>query len=478
VPLFTRFLGEQVYGEFIVITAIAANLSLVNVGLDQALTNQVAYERTAGGEAQIEKLVSTAFFAYVIMAAITTGVLALVSPWLCRMFVSKADEAAPIALFALGALTLISLPLKTYGTLLRGLGQVFEEQRIAAIFAVARIAGMAIVVLAGFELLGIAVVQGLTVFGAAVAAYFRSRALSLQSARISLFSFGLLRSLFAPGLAFAVLRVAGIVGFGVDSLVIGYALGPEQVTRYSVAYSLVVLCGSAVFSTLDFAILPTISSLYAQANRLRLQRYLYVVGRLALLYVGTSALGLWIGGPWFLRLWAGHGVFPGLPTFALLIVLLVIQVLLDPFWTLLVASTNHYGTAVMHTVESLLNLGLSVWWVRRFGLPGVIAGTVVARLVTTGWYIPIVASRLIDIDLSRAAQLVIPPTLLSLAASAVFLLLVVSGTTSRITPPIAAVMTALTFGVTFATLAFTREERRAAVHQVRRLSQWSIEAAQ
>src|SRR5262249_31419156 len=148
--------------------------------------------------------------------------------------------------------------------------------------------------------------------------------------------------------------------------------------------------------------------------------------------------------------------------------------LIDPFWTLLVASTQHYGAAAMHTIESILNLGLSLWWVRSFGLGGVIAGTVVARLVTTGWYIPTVASRIVGIDLTRAVLQIIPSAFFSVAASSCFFLFI-RVQFNALGVPLIAVGCAFIFAVTFAIFAFTREECRIAAQCIRRPFDWTAE---
>jgi O-antigen/teichoic acid export membrane protein len=221
------------------------------------------------------------------------------------------------------------------------------------------------------------------------------------------FSLPTLQRLLTPGLAFLALQTAGIVGFGIDNLVIGYALGPVAVTRYAVSFSL-LMAASAVASTASTALLPTITGTYTQARRENLVNGFTMAMRLALVYGGVGAIVLWVAGPYLLRFWAGAGVFPGALTFALQLTLFLLQVVIEPPWAILVATTRHYGAALMHGVESGLNLLLSLWWVQVFGLSGVIAGTVVARLVTTAWYIP--RSALITLDLpSRRAVRVLGP---------------------------------------------------------------------
>lgn len=172
----------------------------------------------------------------------------------------------------------------------------------------------------------------------------------------------------------------------------------------------------------------------------------------------------------------GHKVFPGTLTFDLLILLFAIQVLLNPPWFLVVASTQHYGAAAMHTVESLLNLGLSIWWVRSFGLPGVVAGTIVARLLTTAWYVPIVAARIIETGLGRVTRAIVLPALPSAAAAGVIFFWFAHLATGGAAVPLLAAAAALAFTVIYMMLAFSGEEREAALDYIGRFV-WRTEAA-
>jgi len=61
----------------------------------------------------------------------------------------------------------------------------------------------------------------------------------------------------------------------------------------------------------------------------------------------------------------------------------------------LMATTKHYMYANLAMLEAVLNVALSLWWVRIWGLPGVIGGTLLARLLTTGWYIPMAAVKIV-----------------------------------------------------------------------------------
>ena len=464
VPLFTRLLGPRLYGELLVIFTITMNLSLANLGIDQTLTNRIAEANATGKASLIRALLSTAFYAYTVIAAALVLVLALWSPWLCRKFVSQDDRTAADTLLVVGTFTALALPFRTYLILLRGLGRVNEEQRIGACSVAARAVGIALALACGLKLLAIAIIHGAATLGAGLAGYLRARTLLREiDPSILRFSYNVLRSLAAPSLGFAVLQVAGAAGFGIDNLIIGYILGPEQVTKYAVAFSLIMV-GITLFSTLTGALLPSITALYAEQNVRLLTRMLSVTTRLALLYGGAGAAGLWIAGPWIVRWWAGPQIYPGDTTFGLLVLLFVTQIMIEPPWMVLVATTRHYGPAAMHVAESALNVALSVWWARTWGLPGVIAGTLVARLITSAWYIPFAAARTLHYTLARVANaLAIPAMLTAGSLIAAFLFLGRDLRASAASPIMAAIVLSI-FGIVFSFATFSREERRAGLN--------------
>jgi O-antigen/teichoic acid export membrane protein len=163
--------------------------------------------------------------------------------------------------------------------------------------------------------------------------------------------------------------------------------------------------------------------------------------------------------------WVGKGIYPGDRTFTLMILLLVIQIVVEPSWMLLIATTRHYGAAAVHTLESFLNLALSLWWVRTWGLSGVIAATVVARIMTSGWYIPAIAMRIMDAHLSSIRFTISAPVLISAGSLGIALSLAAlrSSVFSFVPVPVAAGLASIVFAVAFAYGVFTRDERRAAM---------------
>lgn len=461
VPIYTRFLGHQVYGEWLVITTIAAYLTLANIGIDQTLTNRIAEASAKERKAEVRTLISTALFAYSAIAAVLIVTFAYLSPWLSALFIAGKDGKAARSLFLIAALYALALPLNVYLAALRGFERVDQEQTVTAYTSLGRSGGLALSAILGCGLVPLALIQGSAAILRGLVSCLRSwRVIGGADLQPSAFSRATLQDLIRPSFGFFVLQIAGVVGFGLDNLVIGYALGPAAVTHYAVSYSMVML-GATFFTTAIAAAMPTLTARFARMpHESQASSFIFVM-RFAMFYVSVCLLVLAIAGPWLLRLWVGRGVFPGLATYRWQLTLLFIQVFIAPAYAVLVASTRHYGAAALHVLESTLNLILSLWWVHRWGLSGVIAGTVVARLFTTAWYIPVAALRTLDIPLRVAIKRLWPAAIVALGVSAGAIKFgLTAKTVMQLPAPITAGLAVLVFTAIYAGLALDHADRR------------------
>jgi len=399
VPLCTRFLGPRLYGEWIVITSIVTYLALAGLGIDQTLTNRIAEARTANRQREVSILISTAFFAYIAIAILLVMGMAAFSGRIARALISRGSVESSGALCIIAVMYIVALPGNAFIAALRGFERVDSEQNIGVWTTWFRNFGVAGAVVSGLKLMSLAVVYGSAIVSRNVATYCCTvRKCREVRPSIRMFSFRTLRNLIVPSLAFFVLQISGMIGFGVDNLVIGYSLGPEDVTRYAVPFS-VMITAASLFGTASTAVNPTLTSSYVGSKTEFPRRALIAMLRIALFYATAGFLVFWIAGVQLLHFWAGPDAYPGAVTYRTQLALFAIQVLIEPAWLILVATTRHYGAAGMHTLESVLNLVLSLWWVRHWGLAGVVAGTVVARMLTSGWYIPMAAMWTLDIRL-------------------------------------------------------------------------------
>ncbi|GEM_PF-1845862 len=464
IPLFTRLLGHELYGEYVVITSISYYIGLANLGIGQTVANRIAEAVAKRDDEQVATLVSTAFYSLAAVVGPLIIVLFVATPWLWPLLVGSPDRSAKFAFLVIFGLGLISFPFKAQSMMLRGYQRIDREQGIWVLLNLLRIAGIAAVLLSGLKLAAVATVYGVVVLLGGIASYLLAAQISPAAHPVpGRFSWRLLRGMVVPSVAFLMLQISSTLATRIDNVVIGYVLGATAVTSYSVPYRLLLMV-ILLFSILQSALQPTITAHYARDNRPLLRQAYSFLMRLAMFYAVAAAVALWLVGPLFIRLWAGHGIYPGGLVFGLQIIFAAVQIMMAPAEMILWSTSRHHTWAVIALVEGVLNLGLSIWWAHPWGLAGVIGASIVARAVTSAWYIPIAASTIVGMSMRHALRRMAPGVALAaVTLAAMWLIWTVAAPSS---PGVAigfAAALMIAFTAAFGWLVFTAEERRVAI---------------
>jgi hypothetical protein len=131
--------------------------------------------------------------------------------------------------------------------------------------------------------------------------------------------------------------------------------------------------------------------------------------------------------------------------------------------TFLWATTQHYAWSALTVCEGILNLALSLWWVRIWGLSGVIGATVAASLLTNFWYLPYRAMQALEIPIGTAVREIGPAFVL--AAVAIVATLIMWRPAAASWPQVicVATVTEAAIFIAFALMGFSRDERALAI---------------
>ena len=420
IPFYVRFLGHQMYGQWLVILSLTSYLGLANLGMGQTVSNRIAEALAGGRRNRVGALVSTAFYTYAAIGAGLIGAAAVLTPWVCRRYLS-ASTAVEQAFLVYVVLIALGFPLKVQQMALRAFQRVDCDAGIEAAAGAGRILLVVIALAGGLKLLAVALLNGGTTLAGGLVAYLQALRLEPHSRpRLGHFSRRLLATMVKPSAAFFALQIGFTLVLGIDNLVIGCVLGGAAVTRYAVPFRLMWIA-AGLFSVAIGALTPTVTANYACERNELLQRGWVLSMRLGLLYAAAGAMLLWLAGPGFIRLWAGPGVMPSAATYAMQVLFFALLVCAAPSSTVLWATSRHYGWAALTLVEGTINLLLSIWGVRRWGLSGVIGATILASLLTNAWFIPYAAITTLEIPLRMAVRALAPGAGLGLLAVALTL---------------------------------------------------------
>jgi O-antigen/teichoic acid export membrane protein len=389
VPLTVTYLGAERYGAWVTISSLLAWLQLADLGLGNGLTNALADAFGRDREDLLRAHVASAFWILTLLAAaLGLGMLAVApfTDWPAFLGVTSPEVRAELsaALAAAAVLFLASFPLVVVDKVLLayqegGLSNVWSIAAslttLAAIAAVAHAQG-------GMLALVLATAGARVLVTAASAAWlFHLHRPALRPA-LRHFDGTTARGLLRTGLVFFGVQVAALVLFNTDNIVIAHVLGPGAVTPYSVAWRLFTIPTLAMS-----LVFPYLWSAYAEAlargDHAWVAKAIRWSTGLAFGVALAMVVPLVLLGEEIIRLWAGPIAEPPSGLLAWM-----------GAWACISAAMNAVACAINATgrvkalvwyglATALLNIALSVWWAHRFGLVGVIAGTVVAYAIGT-----------------------------------------------------------------------------------------------
>jgi O-antigen/teichoic acid export membrane protein len=186
--------------------------------------------------------------------------------------------------------------------------------------------------------------------------------------------------IFRTGIQFFAIQLAGLVIFSSDNLVISHYLSPAYVTPYAITWRLVGYI-AAVQALIFPALWPAYSEAYAKRDLPWIRSTYSRVRWISVAALVAVCSTILFAGRDIIRLWAGPAAVPS----ALLIQLMCVWVVIWVFCTnqsCLMGATFRVGKqAISSVLSAVVNLALSILWIKTMGTAGVILATIVSYLI-------------------------------------------------------------------------------------------------
>jgi O-antigen/teichoic acid export membrane protein len=389
VPLVLRYVDREDYGLWATIGQVLAYLALLDLGVGSAVVRRAAQLRESNEPEAVNRMVSTAVAMYCVFGAIFLVSGFAVTLMLPRWSAIPADRSsiAVVVFVLMVAYTAVSFPLKVGASTLVG------YQRMAVVNTLNLVGSLLTVLIAvlllrfGVGLLALpigSVAAGLT---AAVSGLIILRVI-IPGLRIRwrYVSAGEARELFNWSWQLFLNNIAVVIIYQTDNLIVAGAAGLEAVTTYTLTSRLPLYAMPLIFAISD-SCLPAAVELCEQGNRERMravyQRVLQVTSAAAF---GFATIA-WIFNDSFTRLWVGEQNYGGSTLTLIFAFILVSRVLNQAASIVIIGTGKLRGVVFVSLAEAALNLALSLWLVKVYGIIGVAAGTVAAGVLTSNWYV-------------------------------------------------------------------------------------------
>jgi O-antigen/teichoic acid export membrane protein len=395
VPLFLRYLGDERYGLYESIGAMAAWITLTDAGLGLGLVNRLTECHVSGDRELARRYVSSFFvtiFWLVLAAAVTLTLVVPLVNW-TAVFPAAGELArreTPWAVWAAGLMMLLSLAASYPGAIYTAHQEVHRNNIWDAAGKVASLAAALVVVLTPFGLVGVIVAAS----GAAVLvrlvnmAYLFGREKPWLRPSPRLFDRTLLRATLAEALGLFVITASAMALFQTDKAIIGVVLGPAAVTDYAIV-GRVFLITYGVYSLVIAPLWPAYGEAIRRGDlpwvRWALVRSL-LVGCAGLLLTGVA---LYFFGDRILRLWTrGQEVQVSGPLVVGLTATFVLWAWMGCQSIVLNAAGVLRPQMLFIGGHAALNFVVAVVLAKAYGPAGVAWAIFLTGLVTSAWGYP------------------------------------------------------------------------------------------
>ena len=479
-PFNAHHLGLEVYGLWMLAASVVAYFPILDLGLGSAMERAVAHHRARRDPTAINEVASTLLLVFT-----ATGLIALLVvtgiAWNFERIFDHADQARTgrVLMLMIGTQVAVGLPFAIFGGLVNGFQRTYLNAAVGAGVSVAVAVVNVIVLTSGGGLVTLVAAMTATrmagYLGYRLNAY---RVFPLLRIRPALFRRTRLRELTGFGAWMMVQNAACKVNYASDAIVIGAFLSTGSVAIWTIAQRL----ADAVLqltNQLNYVLFPIVvhadsagrndrlTEVLVQGTRLSLATIIPVAGALAIL-----AEPVVIG-------WTGPQFIGAVVIVKILATVVLVRVGSWTANTVLQGTGGHRLAATSSLVTAVINVGLSVLFIRWLGLPGVAIATLIPVAVRALVIVIPVACARVGMPLTRFVAAAVWP--------AVWPAILVLGTLAMVRNPastslVGALLQGATAGLVYAVLfigvAIGRRDRTRYLGKLRSLAGWpALEAA-
>lgn len=386
-PLALRKLGTEAYGAWMLAASLGAYLSF-SLGIPSALVDV-----TARGLADGDHVRVGTYFRHGVAALCVIAVAVLsVTPFVAWKVSVGVPDSRLLVLASL-VLAAVALPFSAVRAVAEGLQEV-HRLNLASSVSVLVSAILTFVGLSSWpSVYWLYFLAGAPIVGQALVARGMLRRHQWLEDSTG-WSWLVLRELAKSGGWFTVVGLAWLVIYGTDIWVIKLTVGLHEVTPYGLVFTLFSALAEPL-ATLVMSLRP-LAARFGTAGARALLRKSVRLGVVAGLLINGLGL-LWHRV--IMDFWVGPAVHTGIMVALILAGFQVARSFLNASAWVLVPIEGPRRLAMALVGDALLNLTFSLWLGRLVGPWGVAAGSLLAIVACSGWYIPRHAKRLLGVPL-------------------------------------------------------------------------------
>jgi len=383
IPYIIRYVGTKGYGIWAIAGALVSYFGLLDFGLSEAFVKYISEFYAKKDYMKINKIITSGFIFYFITGVTVMSLFPFFIPFLIKCFHIPTDlyqEAWLVFLISFFTFV-ISYILSCFRVIQIGLQRMDITNKILIITFILLISLTVYFLKSGFGLVGVAISSAIAlVIGNTINVVVAFKLLPQLRLTPLLFDKSTFKEIFMFGYKLQIARIATLIHFHLDKILLAYFLNLNFVTYYTVAAQLAFKIRE-VPSLLVSAIFPATAELKAKEDRGRIMElYLRSIKYVLLAGLSIGGLGILLARN-FIFLWLGEGYQKSPLTLQILTIGYFFSVTASPaFFILSGIGKPRYGMRAS-ILSALSNLLFSIGLFFLIGYYGIPLGTAISMCI-------------------------------------------------------------------------------------------------
>ncbi len=395
-PVTIHYISPLQFGIWLTVSSIVSWMNNFDIGLSSGLRNKLANALALGEHESALKYVSTTYAALIVISLITFLLFFIVGSYfdwnsILNVPANVLTDTWTILVIVLSCFC-VQFVLQTVNTILTASHQVYKVWGISLL---GQFLSLAVIYVLSKYTVGnlqtlVGVLAGMPVLVLLMASLILFRTdLKTLVPKLKYVDVKSARSLLGVGGMFFFLQMGSIIVYQTDNIIISGIkdLGPLAVTKFNVAYKLFTSL-SILAAIIMMPYWSAFTDAYAKNDFDWIKNGLRRMRQIWLLLSGVS-VAFFVFSPFIYKYWLGPGSIDINPSVSLSMAIYVIVYIFQLMYTFL---QNGLGKIRLQLVSLIvcacINVPLSLYWGRRYGLAGIVnANTAVTIIMNVLLYI-------------------------------------------------------------------------------------------
>lgn len=392
-PIMLRMLGQAEYGIYGIAQSVMGYIGLLNFGIGGSIIRYLSKYRAEGdldGEQRV--------FGLFIKIYSVIGAAVLIVGTFCSFHLGAYGRSlTPDELVLLERLvrlmtlnTAVFMPFNVFSSMILAHEKFIFSKTISLITSVVSPCLNLVLLFLGFGSIGLVLsATALNFVTYAIYTVYVIRRIGIRPS-FQRVGGGLLIEIIRFSLFVFLANIVDILFWSTDKLIIGWAIGSVAAAIYNVGATFNSYVTS-LSTAINGVLMPRVTNMAVKDTPPSEFTALFIkVGRLQFLLISFIVSAFVAFGRQFIAIWAGTGYEEAYYVALLVMIPVTVPLIQNTGLNILYAMNRHRFRSLVYLGIAILNVGLTFWWVEKYGIIGAAMATCVAyvigNILIINWY--------------------------------------------------------------------------------------------